>query len=157
RPGRRAVNLTKVGLHVDLDRACDRVQDIGSLVDPTPLVPGARKDFLDRLPKAERAIADGKVRRDLEPTLPDVDEEFTPALCALAYSYLEADEFFLALGFCTDQHQHAFGIVFHPALQVDPVSPNIHVLPCREIPLLPGVIIRLPLRRQPRDYGRRQV
>src|SRR5271169_5108214 len=33
--------------------------------------------------------------------------------------------------------------------------PNIHVLPCREIPLLPSVIIRLPLRRQPRDHGRR--
>ena len=101
RTGRRAVNLTKVGLHVDLDRACDLVQDIGSLVDPTPLVPGARKDFLDRLPEAERTIADGKVRRDLEPTLLDVDEEFTPALCAFADSDLEADEFLLAFGCCT--------------------------------------------------------
>src|SRR5271168_5250075 len=45
RAGRRAVNLTKVGLHVDLDRESDLVQDIGSLVDPTPLVPGARKDL----------------------------------------------------------------------------------------------------------------
>jgi hypothetical protein len=36
------------------------------------------------LRKDQRAIADGKVRRDLEPTLLDVDEEFTPALCALA-------------------------------------------------------------------------
>jgi len=34
---RRAVDLTKVGLHVDLDRESDLVQDIGSLVDPTPL------------------------------------------------------------------------------------------------------------------------
>jgi hypothetical protein len=29
-------------------------------------VPGARKDFLDRFPEAERAIADGEVRRDLD-------------------------------------------------------------------------------------------
>src|SRR6201989_2333819 len=87
----------------------------------------------------------------------DVDEEFTAPLCALADSDLEADDFLLPFGCRTDQHQHAFGIVFHPGLQVDPVSPNIHVLPCREIPLLPGVIIRLPLRRHPRDYGRRQV
>ena len=65
-------------------------------MDPTPLVPGARKHFLDRLPEAERSIADGKVRRDLEPTLLDVDEEFTPALCALADPDLEADEFLLA-------------------------------------------------------------
>ena len=35
RAGRRAVDLTKVGLHVDLDRESDLVQDIGSLVDPT--------------------------------------------------------------------------------------------------------------------------
>jgi hypothetical protein len=47
-------------------------------------VPGARKDFLDRVPEAEGAIADGKVRRDLEPTLLDVDEDFTPALRAFA-------------------------------------------------------------------------
>src|SRR6516225_5979190 len=91
------------------------------------------------------------------PTARSGAEEFTPALCAFADSDLEADEFLLAFGCCTDQHQHGFGIVFHPGLQVDPVSPNIHVLSCREIPLLPGVIIRLPLRRQPRDYGRRQV
>src|SRR5271156_3297168 len=95
----------------------------------------------------ERAIADGEVRRDLEPTLLDVDEEFTPALRALADPSLEADEFLLAFGCCADQHQHAFGIVFHPGLQVDPVRPNIHVLPCGEIPLLPSVIIPLPLRR----------
>src|SRR5271169_2911701 len=77
-------------------------------------VPGARKDLLDGLPEAERAIADGEVRRDLEPTLLDVDEEFTPALRALADPSLEADEFLLAFGCCADQHQHAFGIVFHP-------------------------------------------
>src|SRR5215217_2962906 len=27
---------------------------------------------------------------------------------------LEADELLLALRRCTDQHQHAFGVVFHP-------------------------------------------
>jgi hypothetical protein len=35
----------------------------------TPPVPGARKDLLDGLPEAERAIADGEVGRDLQPTL----------------------------------------------------------------------------------------
>src|SRR5713101_4331955 len=69
RAGRRAVNLAKVDLHVDLDRAGDLVQHVGGLVNPTPLVPGARKDLLDRLPEAERAVADREVRRNLEPTL----------------------------------------------------------------------------------------
>jgi hypothetical protein len=71
-------------------------------------VPGARKDLLDRLPKAERTITDREVRRDLEPTLLDVDEELTPALRALAYPGLEADEFLLALWRRADQHQHAY-------------------------------------------------
>src|SRR6185437_6638910 len=73
------------------------------------------------------------VRRDIEPPLLDVNEEFTPALRALAYSSLEADKFLLALGCRADQHQHAFGIVFHPSLQVDPVRPHVHVSPRREV------------------------
>ena len=57
RAGRRAVNLTKVCFRVDLDRDGDLVQHVSGLVDPTALVPGARKDFLDRLPDAERCSA----------------------------------------------------------------------------------------------------
>src|SRR5207247_3333293 len=98
RAGRRTVNFTKVCLHVDLDREGNFVQHVGSLVNPTPLVPGTRKDLLDCFPEAERAVADREVGRDLEPTLLDVDEEFTPALCALAHPGLEADQLLLALG-----------------------------------------------------------
>jgi hypothetical protein len=52
-------------------------------VNPTPLVSGARKDLLDRLPEAERAVADREVRRNLEPTLLDV-ERSSRQLCALS-------------------------------------------------------------------------
>ena len=128
----------------DLDREGDLVQYVGGLVNPTPLVSGARKDLLDRLPEAERAVADREVRRNLEPTLLDVDEKLAPALCVLAYPGLEADEFLLALGCCADQHQHAFGGFFHSGLQIDPVRPHVHVSPRREVALLPGVVIRLP-------------
>ena len=46
------------------ERPCSRY---GSLVDPTPLVPSARKHFLDRLPEAERASSGDieKIERDL--------------------------------------------------------------------------------------------
>ena len=81
-------------------------------MNPTPLMPGARKDLLDRLAEAERTVADREVRRNLEPTLLDVDEKLAPALCILTYPGLEADEFLLALGCCADQHQHAFGGLF---------------------------------------------
>src|SRR3954465_15997236 len=91
------------------------------------LVPGALEDLFDRLPEAERAVADREVRRNLEPTQLDVDKELTPALRTLAHPGLEADEFLLALGCCADQHKHAFGGLFHPGLQVDPVGPHVHV------------------------------
>src|SRR5271170_2364151 len=87
-----AVNLTKVCLHVDLDREGDLVEHIGGLVNPTPLVPGAGKDLIDGLPEAERAVPDRKIWRDLEPTPFDIDQELAPALRALSHPGLEADE-----------------------------------------------------------------
>src|SRR5256714_14356992 len=59
RAGRRTVNFTKVCLHVDLDREGNFVQHVGGLVNPTPLVPGARKDLLDgfQKPSAPPAFA----------------------------------------------------------------------------------------------------
>ena len=116
RAGRRSINLAKVCLHVDLDREGDLVEHVGGLVNPTPLVPGAGKDLIDGLPEAERAVADGEIRRDLEATPLDVDEEFAPALRALPHPGLEADELFLALGCGADQHKHALGVVFHSRL-----------------------------------------
>ena len=107
--GRRAANLAKVDLHLDLDLEGDLVEHVGGFMNPTPLVSGARKDLLDR-PEAERAVVDGEVARNLEPTLLDVDEKLTPALCALSNSGLEADELLLALGCCADQHQHRAGL-----------------------------------------------
>jgi hypothetical protein len=37
-------------------------------VNPTALMLGAGKDLLDRLPEAERTVADREIGRDLEPT-----------------------------------------------------------------------------------------
>ena len=48
-------------------------------MNPTALVPGAREDLFDRLPEAERAVADREVRRNLKPTPLDIDQELTPA------------------------------------------------------------------------------
>ena len=44
------------------------MEHVVSLVNPTVLAPGARKDLLNRLPEAERAITDGQDWRDLEAT-----------------------------------------------------------------------------------------
>src|ERR1700759_775324 len=52
--GRCSINLSKVCLHVDLDREGDLVQHVGGLVNPTPLVSGARIDLIDGLPDGPR-------------------------------------------------------------------------------------------------------
>src|ERR1700730_9354348 len=101
-------------------------------------------------PPAEGRLADRQVGTNLDPTLLDVDEEFAPALCALPHPGLEADQFVLAFGGRTDQHEHAFRGRFHPGLQVDPVRPHVYVSPGRELAILPGIVIRLPFRGQPR-------
>src|ERR1700760_495227 len=116
-------------------------------------MPGAGKDLLDGLPEAERTVADREVGRDLEPTPLDIDQEFAPALRALPHPGLEADELLLALGGSANQHQYAFGAVFHTGLQIDPTRPHVDVTPRREVALLPSVVFGLPLRRQPRDHG----
>jgi hypothetical protein len=67
RAGRRPVNLPKVCLQVDLDREGDLVEHVGSLMDPTPLMPGAGKGLFDCLPEAERTVADREVGRDPSP------------------------------------------------------------------------------------------
>src|SRR5581483_5020322 len=121
REGWRPIDLAKVCLHVDLDRKGDFVEHVGDLVNPTALMPGGGKDLLNRLPKAERTIADREVGRDLEPASLGVDEKLAPALRALAHPGLEANELLFALGCGSDQHQHAFRALFHTRLQVDAV------------------------------------
>lgn len=71
----------------------------------------------------------------MNPTALVPDEQFAPALRALAHPGVEADEFLLALGCRADHHEHAFGIGFHPRLQVDPVRPHIDIAPRREVAL----------------------
>src|SRR4051812_29782966 len=115
------------------------------------------EDFVERLPEAERAVTNGYFRGDLQPTAFSLDEQFVPALRALANANLEADEFLLAFRRCADQHQHAFAVVFHASLQEDAVRPHVHVPPRRQIALLPALVLALPLRRQSADHRRRKI
>src|SRR5450830_687127 len=154
---RGQVNFAQVLLHVCLHRQRDLVQYVRRLVHPTPLVPCSWKDLVDGLPEAEPTVANSDFRGDLQPAPLHLDQQLTPALGALASANLEADELLLALRRRADQHQHAFGVVFHPGLQVDTVRPDIHVSPCRQVALLPAVVLVLPLGRQSGNHRRRQV
>jgi hypothetical protein len=58
----------------------------------------------------------------------DLNEQFSPALGALAHAGLEADQLLLTLRCRADQHQHALGLILHPGLEIDPVGPDIDVV-----------------------------
>src|SRR3954471_19540847 len=153
----RQVDLAQVLLHIGLHRQCDFVQDICGFVHPAALMSRGGEDFVERLPEAERAVTNGYFRGDLQPTAFSLDEQFVPALRALANANLEADEFLLAFRRCADQHQHAFAVVFHASLQEDAVRPHVHVPARRQIALLPALVLPLPLRRQSADHRRRKI
>ena len=101
------------------------VEDVGDLVNPAALVPGAGKDLVERLPEAHGAVSHRDLRRDGKTAGLEINEQFPPALGTLTDPDLEADEFLLALGRRADDDQHASGIVFHPRLQIDAIGPHI--------------------------------
>ena len=79
-------------------------------MDPAPLMPRGREDLLERLPEAERAIADGELGRDRQATGFQPNQKLPPALGTLAGADLEAEQLLLALGRGADDHQHALGL-----------------------------------------------
>src|ERR1019366_1407897 len=123
---------------------------------PTSLVPRSGKDLVERLPEAERTVANGDFRSDLQSPSFHIDEKFAPALRAFPNANLETDEFLLALRRSPNQHQHAFAVIFHASLQEYTVGPYIQVSAGRQIPLLPMPVLALPLRRQTGNHPRRQ-
>ena len=60
-------------------------------------MPRGREDLLERLPEAERAIADGELGRDRQATGFQPDQKLPPALGTLAGADLEAEQLLLAL------------------------------------------------------------
>lgn len=56
------------------------VQDVGRLVNPTPLLPRRRVDLPKRGLEAEGSVADGKLQGSREPPLLEIQEQLRPAL-----------------------------------------------------------------------------
>ena len=60
------------GFRLGLHALGEFVQDVGRLVDPTPLFAGLREHLPHRAPDAETAVADGQIGIDREPAVPDI-------------------------------------------------------------------------------------
>ena len=69
----------RIGLH-GLGKLVEHVR---RLVQPAPLMARRRQRLVEGFPKAERAIADGQLRRDRQTARLQIDEQFPPALRAL--------------------------------------------------------------------------
>ena len=126
-------------------------------VNPTTLMSRRREDLLERLPEAERAIADRQLGCDRQATGLQPDQQLPPTLGTLSRADLEADQLLLALGRSADDHQHALGLGLQARLQVDAIGPEIDIAPGRQVALLPALVLGLPVAPQPGDHRRREV
>jgi hypothetical protein len=110
---------------------------------------------MQRLPEAQGAVAGGEFRIQLQAVLvAQAKQQFAPALRALAKAVLDREQFLATAGVGADQHQHALPLVLQAWGEVDAIGPAIDVAPCREIALLPVLMLLLPALSQT-AHGRR--
>src|SRR6516162_7068147 len=110
-------------------------RQIGGLVHPVALAAGRGPHFLDRLPEAKRAIGDCELGPDRKPASLQVEQQLLPGLCTLAHTVDQSDEFLLALGRGTDDHQQALRGVLEPGLHVDAVAASRRDAPDSTVPI----------------------
>src|SRR5215471_7799650 len=110
------------------------VQHISGFVHPTALATRFWPNFLERLPEPERAVGNGKLGPDREPTPPQVEQELFPRLRALPHPIGEADKFLFAFGCCSDNDEKALGLVLEPGLDMDAVDPEVNIAFGGQIP-----------------------
>ena len=80
-----------------LDARGHFVQNVCRLMNPAALMRRSGKDLVERLPEAERTVANGDFRGNLQSPSFHIDQQFAPALRAFPNANLETDEFLLAL------------------------------------------------------------
>ena len=92
------------------------VEDVGGLVHPAALLAGCRPHLAERLPEAERAVGDGKLRRQRQTAALQIEQQITPIVCALARAIGEADQLLPAFRRRADDDQDALRLVLEPGL-----------------------------------------
>ena len=124
----RHPDVVEHGFRLGLHARGKRVQHIGRLVDPTALLPGLRKHFPHRAPKAEAAVPDGQLGIDREPAVPDVQQQLAPRLFALPVAIGDRDELLRSVPGGAHQHQNALPFVvgvLEPDVEVHAVGPDV--------------------------------
>ncbi len=122
---------------------------------PAPLFLRRVPHLPQRRPEPQRTVADRHGRFHLQAARFAVQEQFLPRLLALAVAVREGDQFLLAVGSRSHQHQDTLAVVLQADVEVDTVGPDVDVMFALERPLAPGLMVVLPGRLQPGHGGRR--
>ena len=136
--------------------------------EPSSAERASGPDLVERLPEAERAIGDRKLRRHRKPAPLEIEQQLSPRLGALAHAVDQADEFLLALRRRADDDQQALGVILEAGLHMNAVGPEVDVTLGRKIALAPTRMLlgpgicqsapnRDPLSASKRDPFARQV
>src|SRR5271155_4888791 len=118
------------------------VQDIRCFVHPTALRTRLRPHLIDRFPEAERPIGDGELRSGRQTAPLEIKQQLLPELRALADAVCKTDEFLLAFGCGTDDHEQTLRVIFEPSRRVDAIDPEVNISLGRQIAIEPaGVFV----------------
>src|SRR5271165_4095000 len=120
------------------------VEDVRRLVHPAPLLARRRPYLAERLPEAERAVGDGKLRRRRQTAPLEIEQEVAPGLGALAHTVGKADQLLLALRRRADDYENALRLILKTRFQIDAIDPPIDVPFGGQIALAPAVMLLAP-------------
>src|SRR5690554_995961 len=148
-------DLVQRRLRFRLLRLRQLVEDVHGLVDPTALCARRRKYLGQGGPEAHCAVSHTELRRRLEPSIPQAQQQCLPALFGLAKAFFDREEVLLSPGIAADQHQQTASLVA-THVRVDAVRPQVNELVPAPVLLPPLGVLRFPRALQPPDRRRRQ-
>jgi hypothetical protein len=133
-----------------VDAVGQGVEHIGELVDPVALLAGGWEDIAQGGPQAQRAVADRDHRRP-HPAAAQIPQQLRPRLGRLALSVGDRDQFLGAVGAHAHQHQTAQVGLLQTDPEVEPIRPEVHIVPLGQVTLAKCLVVGLPGAKQPTD------
>lgn len=93
----RLADLMQICLRFRLHALGHLVEDVGRLMNPTPLLSGLRVDFTKRGPEAHRSVTNCQLWSNNQPSVLKIQEQLSPALFALSITVQDRDQFLPAV------------------------------------------------------------
>jgi hypothetical protein len=124
-------------------------------MDPTALVAGLREHLPKRRPQPERAVA----RHDhwaAPAAAAAVAQQLRPRIAGLPLPVGDRHQLLGAIGAHPHEHQATQPPVLQAEVEVDAVSPAVHVVAVRQVPAQERLPLDLPLDGQPGHHRVRQ-